>query len=179
MNFCPPAVPRSGTEGGKCFRNSALAEYQNRKIFISLIEKNFGGAPLKNVKKIFLFCSPSGERKRWVGFLPVRAEIVAQNRFALRPIIATRCNFRHFWGNLIARSPRLRLGSLRKSPYILGLNQTDGQNQKSIFCPAGGGSALRSNTQNENFVFNFFLSAFGGIRSQFLFFYDQRRLIKN
>jgi len=103
----------------------------------------------------------------------------SQKRFVLRSVIATRCNFRHFWGNLIARSPRLRLGSLRKSPYILGLNQTDGQNQKSIFCPAGGGSALRSNTQNENFVFNFFLSAFGGIRSQFLFFYDQRRLIKN
>jgi len=36
MNFCLPAVPRSGTEGGKRFRNSALAEYQNRKIFVSL-----------------------------------------------------------------------------------------------------------------------------------------------
>ena len=95
MNFCPPAVPRSGTEGGKRFRNSALAEYQNRKIFISLIEKNLGGAPLKNVKKIFLFCSPSGERKRWAGFLPVRAEIVAQNRFALRPIIATKIKITH------------------------------------------------------------------------------------
>jgi len=53
MNFCPPAVPRSGTEGGKRFRNSALAEYQNRKIFVSLIEKNFGGVRLKDVKKIF------------------------------------------------------------------------------------------------------------------------------
>jgi hypothetical protein len=80
---------------------------------------------------------------------------------------------------LFARSPRLRLGSLRKFLYILGLNQRDEQNQKSVFCPAGGGSALRSNAQNKNFVSNFFLSAFGGIRSQFLFFYDQRRLIKN
>ena len=58
MNFCPPVVPQSGTEGGKRFRNSALAEYQNRKIFVSLIEKNFEGARLKDVKKIFLFCSP-------------------------------------------------------------------------------------------------------------------------
>ena len=66
----------------------ALAEYQNRKIFVSLIEKNFGGVPLKNVKKIFLFCSPSGERKRWGGFLPVRAEMLAQKRFALRSVIA-------------------------------------------------------------------------------------------
>jgi hypothetical protein len=94
MNFCPPAVPRSGTEGGKRFRNSALAEYQNRKIFISLIGKNFWSARFKNVKKIFLFCSPKrsgGERKRWAGFLPVRAEIVAQKRFELRSAIATNC----------------------------------------------------------------------------------------
>ena len=64
MNFCPPVVPQSGTGGGKRFRNSALAEYQNRKIFVSLIEKNFGGGQLKNVEKIFLFYSPLGERKR-------------------------------------------------------------------------------------------------------------------
>ena len=94
-----------------------------------------------------------------------------QKRFALRPLIATKCNFHHFWGNLFARSPRLRLGSLRKFPYILGLNQRDGQNQKRFFYPAGDGSALRSNAHNENFVSNFFLSAKGGIRSQFLFFY--------
>ena len=66
-NDSPPAVPRSGTEGGKRFRDSALAEYQNRKIFVSLIEKIFWSARFKNVKKIFLFCSPSGERKRWSG----------------------------------------------------------------------------------------------------------------
>ncbi len=48
----------------------ASAGRQNRKIFVSLIEKNFGDAQLKNVKKIFLFCSPSGERKRWAGLSP-------------------------------------------------------------------------------------------------------------
>jgi len=37
----------------------------------------------------------------------------------------------------------------------LGLNQRNGQNQERFFYPAGGGSALRSNAQNENFVFNF------------------------
>ena len=68
----------------------------------------------------------------------------AQKRFALRPVIATRCNFHHFWGSLIARSPRRSLsrtvlalvrglGSLRKFLYILGLNQKDGQNQKRFF----------------------------------------------
>jgi hypothetical protein len=45
----------------------ALAGRQNRKIFVSLIEKIFVRGRLKNVKKIFLFCSPSGERKRWAG----------------------------------------------------------------------------------------------------------------
>ena len=60
-------LPARSVWGGKRFRNSTLAEYQNRKIFISLIEKNFWSARLKNVKKIFLFCSPSGERKRWAG----------------------------------------------------------------------------------------------------------------
>jgi len=97
MNFCPPAVPRSGTEGGKRFCNFALAEYQNRKIFVSLIEKNFGGAQLKNVKKIFLFCSLSGGRKRWAGpALCVKGRDVAQRRFALRPVIATNLNIANF-----------------------------------------------------------------------------------
>ena len=66
-------LPARSVWGGKRFRNSALAEYQNRKIFVSLIENNFGGAQLKNVKKIFLFCSPKrsgGGRKRWAGLSP-------------------------------------------------------------------------------------------------------------
>ena len=69
-NFCPPALPAEGGQwGGKRFRNSALVEYQNRKFFVSLIVRlwRIGGVRLKNVKKIFLFCSPSGERKRWAG----------------------------------------------------------------------------------------------------------------
>jgi len=43
-NFCPPVVPQSGTGDGKRFCNSALAEYQNRKIFISLVEKFLYGS---------------------------------------------------------------------------------------------------------------------------------------
>ena len=47
----------------------ALAGRQNRKIFVSLIVRlwRIARGRLKNVKKIFLFCSPSGERKRWAG----------------------------------------------------------------------------------------------------------------
>ena len=48
----------------------ASAGRQNRKIFVSLIEKIFARGRLKNVEKIFLFCSPKrsgGERKRPAG----------------------------------------------------------------------------------------------------------------
>jgi len=117
----------------------------------------------------------------WVCFAFGDAQVnqsFVQKRFALRPIIATRCNFYHFWGSLIARSPRLRLGSLRKFLYISGLNQRDGQNQKLQFYSAGGGSALLRNAQNENFVSNYFLSAFGGIRSQFFTFIAKGDLLK-
>ena len=65
--------------------------------------------------------------------------------------IPTNLNIANFAGSLLARSPRLRRGGVypvanlfcfgaRIFPYILGLNQTAGQNQKSVFCPAGGGS---------------------------------------
>jgi hypothetical protein len=77
----------------------ASAGRQNRKIFISLKEKILARWRLKNVEKFFLFCSPSGERKRWAGFLPVRAEILAQKRFALRSVIATKLNIANFAGN--------------------------------------------------------------------------------
>jgi hypothetical protein len=39
-----------------------------------------------------------------------------------------------------ARSAPLARSSARQILYILGLNQTGGQNQKSVFYPAGGGS---------------------------------------
>ena len=91
-NFCPPVVRRRRTGGGKRFRNSALAEYQNRKIFISLIEKILGGAQLKNVKKIFLLCSPNrsgGERKRWAGLPPVGR----QSKVAVRIFVKKSSDF--------------------------------------------------------------------------------------
>ncbi|OQY68204.1 hypothetical protein B6D29_01080 [Microgenomates bacterium UTCPR1] len=56
------------------------------------------------------------------------------------PAAPTKLNIADFAGGLFARSPRLRRGFARIFSYILGLNQTDGQNQKSVFCPAGGGS---------------------------------------
>jgi len=37
----------------------------------------------------FLLAHSVWRWKRWAGFLPVRAEILAQKRFELRPVIAT------------------------------------------------------------------------------------------
>jgi len=55
----------------------------------SLKEKIFCARPLKE-KDIFVDFVRREAASRWGGFLPVRAEIVAQKRFALRSVIATR-----------------------------------------------------------------------------------------
>lgn len=62
MNFCPPASPPKADYGvEKRFRNSALAEYQNRKIFVSLIENNFCAGMIKIMfRKFFCFASAFG-----------------------------------------------------------------------------------------------------------------------
>jgi len=65
--LCPP---KAGWGWESVSVIPASAGRQNRKIFVSLIEKIFARGRLKNVKKIFLFCSPSGERKRWAGLPP-------------------------------------------------------------------------------------------------------------
>ncbi|MCX7997292.1 MAG: hypothetical protein N2691_06105, partial [Patescibacteria group bacterium] len=81
------------------------------------------------------------------------AEIPAQNRFALRSVIATNLNIANFAGSLLARSPRLRRGFARNFPCI------SAQNQKSIFCPAGGGSGRRSR-QSKNILLKELLKCF-------------------
>ncbi len=115
---------------------------------VSLIEKIFCARPLKE-KEIFAGFVRRQAASRWGGFLPVRAENLAQNGFALRSVIATNLNIANFAGSLFARSPRQRRGFARIFPYISAQNQTDGQNQKSVFCPAGGGSK-RQSRQSKN-----------------------------
>jgi hypothetical protein len=73
----------------------------------------------------------------------------ARKRFELRSVIATNSDIANFAGSLFARSPRLRRGFARIFPYISAQNQTDEQNQKSVFCPAGGGSG-RQSRQSKN-----------------------------
>jgi len=162
---------------------------------VSLIEKEFCARPLKE-KEIFAGFVRRQAASRWGGFLPVRAENLAQNGFALRSVIATNLNIANFAGSLFARSPRQRRGFARIFPYISALNQTDGQNQKSVFCPAGDGSGRRSrqskNTPLRNLLKCFCFPIFsacpdfiGTLRSQFFNpallrqrHNGQRRLIK-
>lgn len=79
--FLPACIPRSGTGAGAFPPFCACpvvsfalllgsAEYQNRKIFFSLIEKFFGRGRLKKMfRKFFCFAHRSGDgRKRWAGF---------------------------------------------------------------------------------------------------------------
>ena len=102
----------------------------------------------------------------------------AQKRFALRSVIATNLNIANFAGSLLARSPRLRRGFARIFPYISAQNQRAFENQKSVFCPAGGGSGRRSrqskNTPLKNLLKCFCSPIFsacpdkvGTLRSQF------------
>ena len=46
-------LPARSVWGGKRFRLSSLEEGQNRKIFVSLIEKNFGGQTIKKCRENF------------------------------------------------------------------------------------------------------------------------------
>ena len=69
--LCPP---KAGWGWGKRFRNSSVKRKTKQKNFRFLNWKKFGDAQLKNVKKIFLFCSTKqsgGGRKRWAGLSPV------------------------------------------------------------------------------------------------------------
>ena len=98
------------------------------------------------------------------GFQIIRA-IFAQKRFELRSAIATNLNFFQIQRRLVARSPRLRRGSLRKNPFVWRLNQTAGEARRGLVWKAGGGSELQSNSQMK-FVSNFFLCRFAALRSQ-------------
>ena len=108
----------------------------------------------------------------------VNQAFFVQKRFELRSAIATNLNFFQIQRRLVARSPRLRRGFARIFPYISAQNQTVFENQKSVFCPAGGGSG-RQSRQSKNAPLRNLLKCFcfpifsvcpdeiGTLRSQF------------
>ena len=144
-------------QGWEAARSCVRRKAKPAKI-VSLIEKEFCPRPLKE-KEIFAGFVRRQAASRWGGYLPVRAEILAQNRFALRSVIATNLNIANFAGSLFARSPRLRRGFARIFPYISAQNQRAFENQKSVFYPAGGGSG-RQSRQSKNIPLNELLKCF-------------------
>jgi len=87
-----------------------------------------------------------------------------QSRFALCSVIATKLDIESFRKKVRARFARALGGFYSDFPPQSAIRPT---NPSGLFWKAGGGSKLQSNSQMK-FVSNFFLSAFGGIRSQFL-----------
>ncbi|BCX16105.1 MAG: hypothetical protein KatS3mg098_334 [Candidatus Parcubacteria bacterium] len=108
----PPAVPRSGTGGGKRFRNSALVECQNRKIFFSLIEKILSGARLnkclENFSVLFGGNEADAVRKRGAGLSPAgrQSEVGIRILFKIGSNFVQKTppifNFRVFEGSCLA-----------------------------------------------------------------------------
>jgi len=77
---------------------------------------------------------------------------------------ATNQDIESFWKKVCARFARALGGFYSDFPPQSAIHPT---NPSRLFWQAGDGSELRSNSQMK-FVSNFFLSAFGEIRSQFL-----------
>ena len=93
------------------------------------------------------------------------------------PAAPTKLDIESFRKKVRARFARALGGFYSDFPPQSAIRPT---NPSRLFSQAGGGSELRSNSQME-FVSNFFLSAEGGIRSQFFnpALYGQRRLTTN
>jgi len=102
-------------------------------------------------------------RRRQAGGAAGRVSSV-QSRFALRSVIATKLDIESFRKKVCARFARALGGFYSDFPPQSAKPPT---NPSRLFCPAGGGSELRSNSQMK-FVSNFFLCRFAALRSQFL-----------
>ena len=112
INFCPPAFRAKGA--ARVGSGSFLRQQEDkaRKI-VSLKEKIFCARPLKE-KEICAGFVRRQTASRWGGFLPVRVEILAQKRFALRSVIATNQDISFFQGKEVARSAPPQAGQASK-----------------------------------------------------------------
>jgi len=88
MNFCPSVCPAKQGLGWERFRNSALAEYQNRKIFIFLIQKIFARGRLKKCLKDFSVLLAEAKRRQAEtlgGIIQNPLADFVQRKFEFRP----------------------------------------------------------------------------------------------
>ena len=119
--------------GWERLRSLAPSREAKQNIFQFLLEEKGSRAKIEKREKCFAL------RRRQAGGDAGRVNSV-QSRFALRSTIATNLNIANLAGSLFARSPCLRRGFARIFPCISAQNQRAFENQKSVFCPAGGGS---------------------------------------
>jgi len=140
-------------------RLSSLAPSREAKqnIFQFLLEEKGLRAKIEKREKCFAL------HRRQAGGAAGRVSFV-QNRFALRSVIATNLDIERFRKKVRARFARALGGFYSDFPPQSAIRPT---NPSRLFWQAVGGSGAR-NAQQMKFVSNFFLSAFGGIRSQFL-----------
>jgi len=143
--------------GWERLRSLAPSRETKQNIFQFLLEEKGSRAKIKKREKCFAF------RHRQAGGATGRVSSV-QSRFALRSVIATKLDIESFRKKIRVRFARALGGFYADFPPQSAKRPT---NPSRLFWQAGGGSELRSNSQMK-FVSNFFFSAFGGIRSQFL-----------
>jgi len=154
--------------GWERLRSLAPSREAKQNIFQFLLEEG-SRAKIEKREKCFALRPASGG-----GGAAGRVNSV-QNRFVLRSVIATKLDIESFRKKVRARFARALGGFYSDFPPQSAKRQT---NPSRLFWPAGGGSELRSNSSRICGISNFFLSDFGGIRSQFFnpALYGQRRL---
>ena len=142
----PPSAPpalRSRAWGGKRLRSLGIKTSKQNN-FQFLLRKIWRAGVKKLKENCFALLAEYRRAETLDGFLPFRAEIVAQKRFELRSVIATIQDFLKIWKRLCARFAPQGRGYARIFSYISGLNQRAGEARTELFCPAFGGSWWRS-----------------------------------
>jgi len=161
--------------GGSVSAIPLLAEYQNRKIFFSLIEKKFGGARLKKCRENFSVLlaeakRSGGGRKRWAGFNPQNPLDFAQKRFGFRPNSTANFQFQRF-GHCLPRGFAARLARYARKGLILKGFATLRAAKRKYFGFGLESSFWRSQKQNKVLPTNLFYSTKDGAQSDnFLIF---------
>ncbi len=158
---------RARALGWERLRSLAPSREAKQTIFQFLLEEKRPRAKIEKREKCFALhrCQAGGAtgRVNSVPSVALRALAGRQSRFALRSVIATKLDIESFWKKVHARFARALGGFYSDFPPQFAILLT---NPSRLFWKAGGGSELQSNSRMK-FVSNFFLSAFGGIRSQF------------
>ena|SRR3989338_8938604 len=154
--------------GWERLRSFAPSREAKQNIFQFLLEEKGSCAKIEKRGKCFAL------HRRQAGGAAGRGSSV-QSRFALCSVIATKLDIESFRKKARACFARALWGFYSDFPPQSAIRPT---NPNRLFCPAGGGSELRSNSSRKCGISNFFLCRIAALRSQFFnpALYGQRRL---